>query len=126
LARGQGSPVLAPRLDRNDGPTPRSAAATPDPLFEIEHLGLRAEAEPEQKVGPQQRDVMASGAIDLDEIATPEILDPRQVQGLHSDLCSWNVRGMLARFVDQCGDLAPNVRPPRQFLRFTFSREPRD
>jgi hypothetical protein len=70
--------------------------------------------------------MMAGCAIDLDEIATPEIRDPRQVQGLHSDLCSWNVRGMLARFVDQCGDLAPNVRPPRQFLRFTFSREPRD
>jgi hypothetical protein len=27
---------------------------------------------------------MAGGAIDLDEIATPEILDPRQVEGLHS------------------------------------------
>jgi hypothetical protein len=46
--------------------------------------------------------VIAGCAIDLDEIATPEILDPRQVQGLHSDLCSWNVRGMLARFVEEC------------------------
>ena len=27
---------------------------------------------------------MAGGAIDLDEIATPEILEPRQVEGLHS------------------------------------------
>jgi hypothetical protein len=27
---------------------------------------------------------MADGAIDLDEIATPEILYPRQVKGQHS------------------------------------------
>jgi hypothetical protein len=31
--------------------------------------------------------VLAGGAIDLDEIASPKILDP----WLHSDLCSWNV-----------------------------------
>jgi hypothetical protein len=35
--------------------------------------------------------MMAGGAIDLDEIAAPEILDPSQVQGLHSGLRSWNV-----------------------------------
>ncbi len=28
------------------------------------------------------------GAIDLHDIATPEILDPRQVEGLHCDLYS--------------------------------------
>jgi hypothetical protein len=27
---------------------------------------------------------MAGSAIDLDEIATPEILDPSQIKGLHS------------------------------------------
>jgi hypothetical protein len=32
--------------------------------------------------------MMAGGTIDLDEIATPEILDPRQVKGLHSGLYS--------------------------------------
>jgi hypothetical protein len=44
--------------------------------------------------------MMAGGAIDLDEIATPEILDPRQVKGLHSGLCSLNVLGALAGFVN--------------------------
>ena len=34
---------------------------------------------------------MAGGAIDLDEVAPPEILDPRQVQRPHSGLCSRNV-----------------------------------
>jgi hypothetical protein len=29
---------------------------------------------------------MAGGAIDPEEIATPEILDPRQVDGLHFGL----------------------------------------
>ena len=38
---------------------------------------------------------MAGSTIDLDEIATPEILDPRQVKGLHSGLCSQNVLGDL-------------------------------
>jgi hypothetical protein len=31
---------------------------------------------------------MAGGAIDLHDIAAPEILDPRQVQGQHSGLRS--------------------------------------
>jgi hypothetical protein len=44
---------------------------------------LRAKPEPRQEVRRQQRDVMAGSAIDLDEIATPEILNPRQVQGLY-------------------------------------------
>ncbi len=34
---------------------------------------------------------MAGGTIDLDEVAMPEVLDPRQVKGLHSGLCSRNV-----------------------------------
>jgi hypothetical protein len=36
---------------------------------------LRAQSEPQQKFRRQQRDVMAGGTIDLDEIAMPEILD---------------------------------------------------
>jgi hypothetical protein len=39
-------------------------------------------------------------AIDLDEIATPEILDPRYVKGPHSGLCFLNAMGMLAGFVN--------------------------
>jgi len=42
----------------------------------------------------------AGGTIDLDEIAMPEILDPRQVKGLDSALCSGNVLGVLAGFVN--------------------------
>ena len=42
----------------------------------------------------------AGGAIDLDEIAMPEILDPRQVKGLHSGLRSRNVLGVLADLVN--------------------------
>jgi hypothetical protein len=39
------------------------------------------------------------GAIDLEKIATPEILDPRQVQGLHPGLRSRNVLETLADLV---------------------------
>jgi hypothetical protein len=38
---------------------------------------LRAQPEPQQKCRRQQRYMMAGGTIDLDEIAMPEILDPR-------------------------------------------------
>jgi VanZ family protein len=34
----------------------------------------------------QQRDMMAGGAIAFDDIAMPEIFDPRQIQGLHFGL----------------------------------------
>jgi hypothetical protein len=43
--------------------------------------------------------MMASGAIDLEEIATPKIRDPRQVKGLNSGLCSWNALETFAGFV---------------------------
>jgi hypothetical protein len=43
---------------------------------------------------------MAGGTIDLDEIAPPKILDPRQVKGLHSGPCSRNVLRTLADFVN--------------------------
>jgi hypothetical protein len=49
--------------------------------------------------------MMAGGTIDLDQIAMPEILDPREVKGLHSNLCSRNVLGVLAGFVN--GDHVP-------------------
>jgi hypothetical protein len=75
------SPTQAPPLDRHHRPSPRSTTATSNPSFEIEHLSLRAEPEPQQEVRPQQGDVMAGSTIDLDEIASPKILDPRQVQG---------------------------------------------
>jgi hypothetical protein len=47
----------------------------------------------------------AGGTIDLNEIATPEILDPRQVKGLHSGLCTRNVLRALAGVVN--GDHLP-------------------
>jgi hypothetical protein len=45
-----------------------------DAPFEVENLCAAAEPEPQ---------LMAAGAIDLDEVASPEILDPCQVHGLH-------------------------------------------
>ena len=40
---------------------------------------------------------MAGGAIDLDEVALPEVLDPRGVEGKHSRArCSWYVQGKRA------------------------------
>jgi hypothetical protein len=38
---------------------------------------------------------LAGGTIDLHEIAMPEILDPRQVKGLQSGLCSWALVGFV-------------------------------
>ena len=44
---------------------------------EIEHLGPGAEPAPKEELRRKQRDVMAGGgAIDLHEVALPEILDP--------------------------------------------------
>jgi hypothetical protein len=40
---------------------------------------VTAEPEPQQEVRCQQRDVLAGGAIDLDEIAPPKILDPYKI-----------------------------------------------
>jgi len=40
---------------------------------------------------------MAGGAIDLDQVALPEVLDPRGVEGKHSRArCSWYVQGKRA------------------------------
>jgi hypothetical protein len=46
---------------------------------------MRAEPERLQKVRPQQGDVMAGSTIDLDETATPEILDPRDCRWPRTD-----------------------------------------
>jgi hypothetical protein len=72
---------------------------------------LRAELEPQQKLRRKQRNVMAGGTIDLDEIATPEVLDPRQVKGLHSGRCSRNVLGALAGLVNRDHTLATSPAP---------------
>ena len=95
-----GSPALAPPLDRHDRSSPRSASAAPDAPLEIRHLGLTVEPEPPQELRRQQRHVMAGGAIDPEEIATPEIVDPRQVQRQHPGLRSRNVLRALADLVN--------------------------
>jgi hypothetical protein len=76
------------------------AAAAPKPPLEVKHLGPRVEPEPQQKVRREHRDMMAGGAIDLDEIATSEILVTCQRQGLHSGLRSRNVLRALAGLVN--------------------------
>jgi hypothetical protein len=63
--------------------------------------------------------MLAGSAIDLHEIVMPEILDPRQVKGLHSGLCPRNVLGMLAGFVD--GDHRP---PPLGSSRLDRRKRP--
>ena len=95
-----------PPLDRNEGSSPRSASSAPDAPRQVEHFNSRAE--PQQKLRRQQRYVMARDAIDLDEIATPELLDP--CQGPHSGLCSWNVLRTITGLVN--GDHASfTLRP---------------
>ena len=72
VATGQecaGSPALPAPPYRNRSASFLSASPAPDPLFEVEHLGLGAESEPQQKLWREQRHMMAGGAIDLDEIA---------------------------------------------------------
>jgi hypothetical protein len=44
---------------------------------------IRAQSDPHQRVRRQQRNVVAGGAIYLDEVTYPEILDPRRVEGQH-------------------------------------------
>jgi hypothetical protein len=55
--------------------------AAPEPSLEVEHLGRGAQSDPQQRLWPQQRDMVAGGAIDLDEVARSKILDPRRVEG---------------------------------------------
>ena len=68
----------------------RNAAVAPEPEpvpFQIEHLECGALSEPQEGVRRQQRDVLTGGAIDLDEVASPEILDPHYVEGTICAFC---------------------------------------
>jgi hypothetical protein len=56
------SPALPVPLDRNHRPTSLPASPAPDPLFEVEHLGLRAEPEAQEELRREQSDVMAQAA----------------------------------------------------------------
>jgi hypothetical protein len=68
--------------------------------LEVEHLGPRVAPEPQQKFRRQQRDMMASGTIDLDQIAMPEILDPRGKGAAFQSMfleCSKSAKGLRQR-----------------------------
>src|SRR5215472_19173977 len=60
-----------------------SAAAPPQPFLEVEHPRAGVQPQPLQGLRRQQREVMAGGAVRLDKITPPEILDPRHVEGEH-------------------------------------------
>jgi len=92
-----GSPALPAPLDRNHSSSSLSASPEPDPLFEVEHLALGAEPEPQQELWREQRDVLAGGAIDLDKVALAKILDPRGAEGKHSRASMFLVRSRKAR-----------------------------
>src|SRR5262249_32864091 len=57
---------------------PRKPVILTRPFVEVDHLLPWAEAEPGQECRGKQRRMQACGAIDLQEIARPEILDPSQ------------------------------------------------
>jgi hypothetical protein len=65
------------RFTLSGAPSSRSAPAAPDPAIGRSST-FAAGLSPSfsKAAGCQQRDVMAGGAIDLDEIALPEIPDP--------------------------------------------------
>ena len=54
-------------------PAPSPAPAAPEAAFQIQNLGRAAQASSQRRVRRQQRDVMAGGAIDLQEVTSPEI-----------------------------------------------------
>ena len=62
---------------------PRKPVILTRPFVEVDHLLPWAEAEPGQECRGKQRRMQACGAIDLQEIARPEILDPSQVERHH-------------------------------------------
>jgi hypothetical protein len=82
-AEEAGSPAPPRHLIETTARPSLPASPTPDPLFEVEHLGLRAEPEAQKELRREQRDVTAGGTIDLHKIALPEILDPRGVERKH-------------------------------------------
>jgi hypothetical protein len=71
-----------PPLHRNHRPPLPPAPAAPEPAFEVENFRRGAEAHPQQGLRRQQRD-MVTGAIDLDEVTRPKVLDPRRIEGEH-------------------------------------------
>ena len=70
-------------VHRNHRPPLLPAPSAPEPPFEVENLGRGAQSGPEQRLRRQQRDMVAGGAIDLDEVTLPEILDPCRVERQH-------------------------------------------
>jgi hypothetical protein len=81
---GNGIRPHAPCPRHSTETTPRpfaSAPAASEPPFEVENFRRGAQPAPQQGLRRQQRDVMTGGAIDLHEVAEPEILDPRRVGG---------------------------------------------
>jgi hypothetical protein len=101
IATGLGVPAR-PAWERCRRCPPKPGAApsrAPHPRhltpLEAEHLGKRAKPEPKRELGRQQSDLMAGGAINLDELALLEILDPGHAQREHSGLRSWNALRML-------------------------------
>jgi hypothetical protein len=45
-----------------------TAPTAPEPPFEVENLGRGAQPDPQQRLRRDQRDVVAGGAIDFDEV----------------------------------------------------------
>jgi hypothetical protein len=89
---------------------------------EIEHLGPGAETYPHQRLRRQQRDMVAGEAIDLHQIARPEILDrggafpipPRFLECSHESRrgCDCQPPGQALSF----------ARPLRVLWRIVFRR----
>jgi hypothetical protein len=104
-----GSPALPAPLDRNHSSSFLSAPSAPDPLFEVEHLGLGAEPEPQQKLWREQRHIMAGCTIDLHEVALPEVVDPRGVEGKHF---APSVPGLFYQSARAQSRQWPSRRPP--------------
>jgi len=72
-----GFAALSPPPDRDDRPPFPPAAAAPEPHVEVENLCRGAEPDPQQRLWRQQRDLVADCAIDLDEVPSAEVLNPR-------------------------------------------------
>jgi hypothetical protein len=70
-------------FDRHDCSASNTTPPTSDPILEVEHPLARLQPKPGQECRCQQRRVSASGAVDLDEIPPPEILDPGRIQRDH-------------------------------------------
>jgi hypothetical protein len=83
--------VLLPPLDRNDGAPACIALAAPQPESEINELIARLYPGRREHRRCEQLGV-AADAFELDEIARPEILEPRCIQWYDSALPRWEHR----------------------------------